>query len=226
MAASPKSKKQLSKSKSPKKHKKNFKSPTKSKSKYIRKSKSPIRKSITPTSPIPKSNDIIKSLLELESKSNHLYPNSTDIIYSQPLPIKKPIISSQKLKAQSQPLPQTRLNQQNTKEKCHLFSNKCYIDCINYIVKNISDYEKNPHELLKDLYKIIEPRIKTNLVQGIPINTGNLYRNMVEYTSQKMSNQLIKQIKSIIKEHKEYEHYQDVKQFIKDVKYHKYLLSK
>jgi hypothetical protein len=105
--------------------------------------------------------------------------------------------------------------------KCNILSNKCYIDCINYITTNISEYKKNPSGLVDDLFIMIEPRMNKDIYVK-NVNTANLYNNMVDYTAQTWNDEDIKTVKSLVRVAKGNSHYKPVKMFIKEVKFYKY----
>lgn len=184
------------------------------------KRKSPKLKSKSPSSKkkSPKKVSFAHSLNKLEEKIKTLYgpnnifdlPTSENFIPSQPM-IKKQIVSS----------PKSNNNTKVCNSKCNILTNQCYIDCINYITTNISEYTKNPNSLVDDLYVMIEPRMNKD-VYIKNINTANLYNNMVDYTAQKWNDDDIKTIKGIVKLAKENIHYKPVKMFLKEVKFYKY----
>jgi len=105
--------------------------------------------------------------------------------------------------------------------KCNILSNQCYIDCINYITTNISEYQRDPNNLVNDLFIMIEPRVNKDIYVK-NVNTANLYNNMVDYTAQTWNDQDMKTIKSMVKAAKGNPHYKPVKMFIKEVKFYKY----
>lgn len=170
------------------------------------------------------------SLNKLEEKVKSLYgpndifnlPQSEGFIPSQPISHfqEKPKIQTVKsivpTKTKSQPVTKS------CNSKCNILANQCYIDCINYITTNISEYEKNPNDLVDDLFVMIEPRMNKDVyIQNI--NTANLYNNMVEYTAKKWTDEDIKTIKTLVKSVKDDNiHYKPVKMFLKEVKFYKY----
>lgn len=156
------------------------------------------------------------SLNKLEEKVKTLYgpndifdlPSSEGFIPSQPI---------SKIQMKSKP----KSTQKVCNSKCNILTNQCYIDCINYITTNVSEYEKNPNELVNDLFVMIEPRMNKDVyIQNI--NTANLYNNMVEYTAQKWTDDDIKTVKRLVKSVKDNIHYKPVKLFLKEVKFYKY----
>ena len=166
------------------------------------------------------------SLNKLEEKIKSLYgpndifnlPQSDGFIPSQPISHFKSIPKSHPVKSQvvkSQPI-------KSYNSKCNILTNQCYIDSINYITTNISEYEKNPNNLVDDLFVMIEPRMNKDVyIQNI--NTANLYNNMVEYTAKKWTDEDIKTIKTLVKSVKDDNvHYKPVKMFLKEVKFYKY----
>jgi hypothetical protein len=161
---------------------------------------------------------VSSSLNKLEEKVKTLYgPN--DIF---DLPSSEGFIPSQPIsKFQIKPKPKIESNKKVCNSKCNILTNQCYIDCINYITTNVSEYEKNPNELVDDLFVMIEPRMNKDVyIQNI--NTANLYNNMVEYTAQKWTEDDIKTIKTLVKSVKDNIHYKPVKLFLKEVKFYKY----
>jgi hypothetical protein len=211
--------------KSPKIKSPKMKSPT-----TIKKMKSPttIKKVKSPTNN-KKKVSFGNSLNKLEEKVKSLYgpndifnlPQSEGFIPSQPISHfqEKPKIQTVKSvapKIKSQPITKS------CNSKCNILANQCYIDCINYITTNISEYEKNPNDLVDDLFVMIEPRMNKDVyIQNI--NTANLYNNMVEYTAKKWTDEDIKTIKTLVKSVKDDNiHYKPVKMFLKEVKFYKY----
>lgn len=199
--------------------KRNSSKKSKSPTTTIPQSAASLKKLKSPMTTVPQSATTIKkkgsfgnSLTKLEDRVKTLYgpreifdlPSSTDFIPSQPI-------------SKIQPKPKAKV----CNSKCNILTNQCYIDCVNYITTNISEYTKNPNELVDDLFVMIEPRMNKDVyIQNI--NTANLYNNMVEYTSQKWTDDDIKTIKTLIKSVKDNIHYKPVKMFLKEVKFYKY----
>lgn len=189
------------------------------------------KKSLVTTAKSPSSGkkkvSSINSLNILEEKVKSLYgpndifnlPESEGFIPSQPMFKVPPIKPNVQQTTQGKPrsIPTKACN-----SKCNILANQCYIDCINYITTNISEYEKNPNMLVDDLFVMIEPRMNKDVyIQNI--NTANLYNNMVEYTAKKWTDGDIKTIKSLVKSVKDDNpHYKPVKMFLKEVKFYKY----
>ena len=177
------------------------------------------RKSPPKMSPAPKSTASSKkktavgaaSLNKLEDKAKSLYgPNN---IFISSAPEENVVVKSLSKPKSVAPKP--------CNSKCNILSNKCYIDCINYITTNISEYKKNPNGLVDDLFVMIEPRMNKDIYVK-NINTANLYNNMVDYTAQTWNDEDIKTVKSLVRVAKGNSHYKPVKMFIKEVKFYKY----
>lgn len=175
-----------------------------------KKVKSPIKK----TKSIP---HVSSKISLIESKAKNLYGaieipdviiTSNPLILSQPHALTEAKAhTSKKIKSQG--------------NKCNILRNQCYIDCVNHIVNNLSNYEDDPDQLVDDIYTMIEPRMNKDIYLE-NVNVANLYNNMVDYTAQQWSDDDIKTIKTIVKTVKENSHYKPVKMFIKEVKFYKY----
>lgn len=196
----------------------------------VKKSPTTLKKTKSPTAVSKKKVSFGNSLNKLEEKVKSLYgpndifnlPQSEGFIPSQPMSKIQAVKSIPKSNIQVvKSIPKSNTQPKVCNNKCNILANQCYIDCINYITTNISEYEKNPNNLVDDLFVMIEPRMNKDVyIQNI--NTANLYNNMVEYTSKKWTDEDIKTIKTLVKSVKDNIHYKPVKMFLKEVKFYKY----